>query len=133
MGVEEILTLVKAGFNAEQIQAMVGEPQGSPREIKDFSLPQPQPQFEIKTEPVQEPKQEPEKKEEAKSEDTKAEPETKQTDTETSDLEKLKTELEEAKKQVTSLQTLLGNQDNSGGAARQTPEEYLNNIFKNFY
>lgn len=130
MGVEEILTLVKAGFNAEQIQAMVGEPQGSPREIKDFSLPQPQTQVEIKTEPTPEPKPE---KEEVKIEEPKAEPETKQTDTENSDLEKLKTELEEAKKQVTSLQTLLGSQDNSGGAARQTPEEYLSNIFKNFY
>ena len=118
MGVEEILTLVKAGFTAEQIQNMV------PAEPK---------KVEIKTEPVQEPKQEPEKKEEAKSEDTKAEPETKQTDSEASDLEKLKTELEEAKRQVTSLQTLLGSQDNSGGAARQTPEEYLSNIFKNFY
>lgn len=116
MGVEEILTLVKAGFTAEQIQNMV------PAEPK---------KVEIKTDPEQ--KTEPEKKEEAKSEDTKAEPETKQTDSEASDLEKLKTELEEAKKQVTSLQTLLGSQDNSGGAARQTPEEYLSNIFKNFY
>lgn len=113
MGVEEILTLVKAGFTAEQIQNMV------PAEPKPV---------EIKTEPVQEPV-----KEEPKVEEPKAEPETKQTDTETSDLEKLKTELEEAKRQVTSLQTLLGSQDNSGGAARQTPEEYLSNIFKNFY
>lgn len=111
MGVEEILTLVKAGFTAEQIQAMV---------------PQPQPTEEIKTEP--EPV-----KEEVKVEEPKTEPETKQTDTEASDLEAIKAELAEAKKQVTSLQTLLGNQDNSGGAARQTPEEYLNNIFKNFY
>lgn len=118
MGVEEILTLVKAGFTADQIHAMVVEPQ---------------PQVEIKTEPTPEPKQEPEKKEEAKSEDTKAEPETKQTDSEASDLEAIKAELAEAKKQVTSLQTLLGSQDNSGGAARQTPEEYLSNIFKNFY
>ncbi|MBO7260401.1 MAG: hypothetical protein J6U97_02790 [Bacteroidaceae bacterium] len=127
MGVEEILTLVKAGFNAEQIQAMIpGEPKGSPREIKDFSLSQPQ--VEIKTEPVPEPV-----KEEVKIEEPKAEPEPKQTDTETSDLEAIKAELAEAKKQVTSLQTLLGSQDNSGGAARQTPEEYLSNIFKNFY
>lgn len=115
MGVEEILTLVKAGFTAEQIQNMV------PAEPKPV---------EIKTEPTPEPKPE---KEEVKIEEPKAEPETKQTDTEASDLEKLKTELEEAKKQVTSLQTLLGSQDNSGGAARQTPEEYLSNIFKNFY
>lgn len=115
MGVEEILTLVKAGFTAEQIQNMV------PAEQKPV---------EIKTEPTPEPKPE---KEEVKIEEPKAEPETKQTDTEASDLEKLKTELEEAKKQVTSLQTLLGSQDNSGGAARQTPEEYLSNIFKNFY
>lgn len=129
MGVEEILTLVKAGFNAEQIHAMVGEPQGSPREIKDFSLPQQEKTVEIKTEP--EPKPEP--KEEAKVEEPKAEPETKQTDTEDSDLEAIKAELAEAKKQVTSLQTLLGNQDSSGQSARQTPEEYLNNIFKNFY
>lgn len=117
MGVEEILTLVKAGFTAEQIQAMVGEPQ-------------PQPTVEIKTEP--EPKQEP-VKEEVKVEEPKAEPETKQTDTEASDLEAIKAELAEAKNQVASLQTLLGSQDNSGGAARQTPEEYLSNIFKNFY
>lgn len=113
MGVEEILTLVKAGFNAEQIQAMI---------------PQSQPQVEIQTEPVPDPV-----KEEAKVEEPKAEPEPKQTDTETSDLEAIKAELAEAKKQVTSLQTLLGSQDNSGGAARQTPEEYLSNIFKNFY
>lgn len=113
MGVEEILTLVKAGFTAEQIQAMV---------------PQPQTTVEIKTEP------EPEKKEEAKSEEPKAEPENNdEGKSEASDLEAIKAELAEAKKQVTSLQTLLGNQDNSGGAARQTPEEYLNNIFKNFY
>ena len=111
MGVEEILTLVKAGFTAEQIQAMV---------------PQPQPTVEIKTEP--EPVQVP-VKEEVKIE----EPETKQTDTEASDLEAIKAELAEAKNQVASLQTLLGSQDNSGGAARQTPEEYLSNIFKNFY
>lgn len=117
MGVEEILTLVKAGFNAEQIHAMVGEPQ-------------PQPPVEIKTEP--EPKQEP-VKEEVKVEEPKAEPETKQTGTEASDLEAIKAELAEAKNQVASLQTLLGSQDNSGGAARQTPEEYLSNIFKNFY
>ena len=117
MGVEEILTLVKAGFNAEQIQAMIPQPQSHS-------------QVEIKTEPTPEPKPE---KEEVKIEEPKAEPETKQTDTETSDLEKLKTELEEAKRQVTSLQTLLGSHDNSGGAARQTPEEYLSNIFKNFY
>lgn len=128
MGVEEILTLVKAGFTAEQIQAMVGEPQGSTREIKDFSLPQTQPPVEIKTEPVSEPA-----KEEVKIEEPKAEPETKQTDTEASDLEAIKAELAEAKNQVASLQTLLGSQDNSGGAARQTPEEYLSNIFKNFY
>lgn len=131
MGVEEILTLVKAGFNAEQIQAMIpGEPKGSPREIKDFSLPQPQSTVEIKTEPEPVPTQ---VKEEAKVEEPKAEPEPKQTDTEDSDLEAIKAELAEAKKQVTSLQTLLGSQDNSGGAARQTPEEYLSNIFKNFY
>lgn len=116
MGVEEILTLVKAGFNADQIHAMVGEPEKK---------------VEIKTDP--EPKTEPEKKEEAKSEDTKAEPEPKQTDSEASDLEAIKAELAEAKNQVASLQTLLGSQDNSGGAARQTPEEYLSNIFKNFY
>lgn len=117
MGVEEILKLVNAGFNAEQIHNMVGEPEKK---------------VEIKTDP--EPKPEPEKKEEAKSEDTKAEPENNEEGkSEASDLEKLKTELEEAKKQVTSLQTLLGSQDNSGGAARQTPEEYLSNIFKNFY
>lgn len=117
MGVEEILTLVKAGFTAEQIQAMV---------------PQPQPTVEIKTEP--DPVQVPEKKEEAKSEEPKAEPENNdEGKSEASDLEAIKAELAEAKKQVTSLQTLLGNQDNSGGAARQTPEEYLNNIFKNFY
>lgn len=115
MGVEEILTLVKAGFTAEQIQAMVPQPQ-------------PQPTVEIHTEPVQEPV-----KEEVKIEEPKAEPETKQTDTEASDLEAIKAELAEAKKQVTSLQTLLGSKDNSGGAARQTPEEYLSNIFKNFY
>ena len=115
MGVEEILTLVKAGFTAEQIQAMV---------------PQPQPPVEIKTEP--EPKQEP-VKEEVKVEEPKTEPETKQTNTEASDLEAIKAELAEAKNQVASLQTLLGSQDNSGGAARQTPEEYLSNIFKNFY
>ena len=113
MGVEEILTLVKAGFTAEQIQNMV------PAEPKTV---------EIKTEPVQEPA-----KEEPKNEEPKAEPEPKQTDTEASDLEAIKAELAEAKKQVTSLQTLLGSQDNSGGAARQTPEEYLSNIFKNFY
>ena len=116
MGVEEILTLVKAGFTADQIQAMV---------------PQPEKTVEIKTEP--EPKPEPEKKEEAKVEEPKAEPETKQTDTEATDLEAIKAELAEAKNQVASLQTLLGSQDNSGGAARQTPEEYLSNIFKNFY
>lgn len=117
MGVEEILTLVKAGFTAEQIQAMV---------------PQPQPTVEIKNEP--EPVPEPEKKEEAKSEEPKAEPKNNdEGKSEASDLEAIKAELAEAKKQVTSLQTLLGNQDNSGGAARQTPEEYLNNIFKNFY
>lgn len=115
MGVEEILTLVKAGFTAEQIHAMVGEPQ---------------PPVEIKTEP--EPKPEP-AKEEVKVEEPKAEPETKQTDTEASDLEAIKAELAEAKNQVASLQTLLRSQDNSGGAARQTPEEYLSNIFKNFY
>ena len=115
MGVEEILTLVKAGFTAEQIQNMVPS--------------QPQ-QIEIKTEPTPEPVQ---VKEEVKIEEPKAEPETKQTDTEASDLEAIKAELAEAKKQVTSLQTLLGNQDNSGGAARQTPEEYLKNIFNNFY
>lgn len=114
MGVEEILTLVKAGFTAEQIQNMVPS--------------QPQ-QVEIKTEPTPEPKPE---KEDAKVEEPKAEPETK-TEPETSDLEAIKAELAEAKKQVTSLQTLLGSQDNSGGAARQTPEEYLSNIFKNFY
>ena len=130
MGVEEILTLVKAGFTAEQIHAMVGETQGSPREIKDFSSPQPQPTVEIKTEP--EPVQAP-VKEEVKVEEPKAEPETKQTNTEASDLEAIKAELAEAKNQVASLQTLLGSQDNSGGAARQTPEEYLSNIFKNFY
>ena len=112
MGVEEILTLVKAGFTADQIHAMVGEPEKK---------------VEIKTEP------EPEKKEEAKVEEPKAEPETKQTDAEASDLEEIKAELAEAKNQVASLQTLLGSQDNSGGAARQTPEEYLSNIFKNFY
>lgn len=117
MGVEEILTLVKAGFTAEQIHAMVGEPQ-------------PQPPVEIKTEP--EPVQVP-VKEEVKVEEPKTEPETKQTDTEASDLEAIKAELAEAKNQVASLQTLLGSQDNSGGAARQTPEEYLSNIFKNFY
>ncbi len=114
MGVEEILTLVKAGFTADQIHAMVGEPQ---------------PQVEIKTEP--EPVPVPEK-EEPKNEEPKAEPEPK-TESETADLEAIKAELAEAKKQVTSLQTLLGSQDNSGGAARQTPEEYLSNIFKNFY
>lgn len=131
MGVEEILTLVKAGFTAEQIQNMV------PAEPKTV---------EIKTEPepVPEPAKEKVKlslkesgtdsfKEEPKNEEPKAEPEPKQTDTETSDLEAIKAELAEAKKQVTSLQTLLGSQDNSGGAARQTPEEYLSNIFKNFY
>lgn len=117
MGVEEILTLVKAGFNAEQIQAMIPQPQS-------------QSQVEIKTEPTPEPKPE---KEEVKIEEPKAEPETKQTDTEASDLEAIKAELAEAKNQVASLQTLLGSQDNSGGAARQTPEEYLSNIFKNFY
>lgn len=116
MGVEEILTLVKAGFTAEQIQAMIPQPQ-----------PQSHSQVEIKTEPEPEPK-----KEDAKVEEPKAEPETK-TEPETSDLEAIKAELAEAKKQVTSLQTLLGSQDNSGGAARQTPEEYLSNIFKNFY
>ena len=115
MGVEEILTLVKAGFTAEQIQNMV------PAEPKTV---------DIKTEPEPVPTQ---VKEEAKVEEPKAEPEPKQTDTETSDLEAIKAELAEAKKQVTSLQTLLGSQDNSGGAARQTPEEYLSNIFKNFY
>lgn len=115
MGVEEILTLVKAGFTAEQIQNMV------PAEPK---------KEEIKTEPEPEPVP---AKEEPKNEEPKAEPETKQTDTEASDLEAIKAELAEAKKQVTSLQTLLGSQDNSGGAARQTPEEYLSNIFKNFY
>lgn len=115
MGVEEILTLVKAGFTAEQIKAMVPQPQ-----------PQPQPTVEIKTEP--EPV-----KEEVKVEEPKAEPEPKQTDTEASDLEAIKAELAEAKNQVASLQTLLGSQDNSEGAARQTPEEYLSNIFKNFY
>lgn len=115
MGVEEILTLVKAGFTADQIREMV---------------PQPQPTVEIKTEP--EPVPVP-SKEDAKVEEPKAEPEQKQTDTEASDLEAIKAELAEAKKQVTSLQTLLGSQDNSGGAARQTPEEYLSNIFKNFY
>ena len=115
MGVEEILTLVKAGFTAEQIQNMV------PAEPKTV---------EIKTEPTPEPKPE---KEEVKIEEPKAEPEPKQTDTEASDLEAIKAELAEAKKQVTSLQTLLGSQENSGGAARQTPEEYLSNIFKNFY
>ena len=114
MGVEEILTLVKAGFNADQIQAMIPQPQS-------------QSQVEIKTEPEPEPK-----KEDAKVEEPKAEPETK-TEPETSDLEAIKAELAEAKKQVTSLQTLLGNQDNSGGVARQTPEEYLKNIFNNFY
>lgn len=113
MGVEEILALVHAGFTAEQIQAMV---------------PQPQPTVEIKTEP--EPVQ---VKEEVKVEEPKSEPEPKQTDTEASDLEAIKAELAEAKNQVASLQTLLGSQDNSGGAARQTPEEYLSNIFKNFY
>lgn len=113
MGIEEILTLVKAGFTAEQIQNMV------PAEPK---------KVEIKTDPEPEPA-----KEEPKNEEPKAEPEPKQTDTETSDLEAIKAELAEAKKQVTSLQTLLGSQDNSGGAARQTPEEYLSNIFKNFY
>lgn len=117
MGVEEILTLVKAGFNADQIQAMIPQPQ-----------PQSQSQVEIKTEPVPEPV-----KEEVKVEEPKTEPETTKTDTEASDLEAIKAELAEAKKQVTSLQTLLGSQDNSGGAARQTPEEYLSNIFKNFY
>lgn len=116
MGVEEILTLVKAGFTADQIHAMVGEPKQT---------------VEIKTEPVPDPKPEP--KEEAKVEEPKAEPEPKQTDTEASDLEAIKAELAEAKNQVASLQTLLGSQDNSGGAARQTPEEYLSNIFKNFY
>lgn len=116
MGVEEILTLVKAGFNADQIQAMIPQPQ-----------PQSQSQVEIKTEPTPEPK-----KEDAKVEEPKAEPETK-TEPEVSDLEAIKAELAEAKKQVSSLQTLLGNQDNSGGAARQTPEEYLKNIFNNFY
>lgn len=115
MGVEEILTLVKAGFTAEQIHAMVGEPQ-------------PQQTVEINTEPAPEPV-----KEEVKVEEPKTEPETKQTDTEASDLEAIKAELAEAKNQVASLQTLLGSQDNSGGAARQTPEEYLSNIFKNFY
>lgn len=114
MGVEEILTLVKAGFNADQIQAMI------PAEPK---------KVEIGTEPT--PEQVPEK-EDAKVEEPKAEPETK-TEPEVSDLEAIKAELAEAKKQVTSLQTLLGSQDNSGGAARQTPEEYLSNIFKNFY
>ena len=116
MGVEEILTLVKAGFNADQIQAMIPQPQ-----------PQSHSQVEIKTEPEPDPK-----KEDAKVEEPKAEPETK-TEPETSDLEAIKAELAEAKKQVTSLQTLLGSHDNSGGAARQTPEEYLSNIFKNFY
>lgn len=117
MGVEEILTLVKAGFTAEQIQNMV------PAEPKTV---------EIKTEPEPEPVPT-QVKEEAKVEEPKAEPEPKQTDTEASDLEAIKAELAEAKRQVTSLQTLLGSQDNSGGAARQTPEEYLSNIFKNFY
>ena len=113
MGVEEILTLVNAGFTAEQIQAMV---------------PQPEKKVEIKTEP------EPEKKEEANSEDTKAEPENNdEGKSEDPDMEELKKELEEAKKQISGLQTLLGNQDSSGQNARQTPEEYLNNIFKNFY
>ena len=116
MGVEEILTLVKAGFTAEQIQAMITQQTQS------------QSQVEIKTEPEPEPV-----KEEVKIEEPKAEPETTKTDTEASDLEAIKAELAEAKKQVTSLQTLLGSQDNSGGAARQTPEEYLSNIFKNFY
>ena len=133
MGVEEILTLVKAGFNAEQIQAMIPQPQS-------------QSQVEIKTEPTPEPTPAKEKvklslkesetdsfKEGVKIEEPKAEPETTKTDTEASDLEAIKAELAEAKKQVTSLQTLLGSQDNSGGAARQTPEEYLSNIFKNFY
>lgn len=115
MGVEEILTLVKAGFTAEQIQNMV------PAEPKTV---------EIKTDP--EPVPEP-AKEEPKNEEPKEEPEPKQTDSEASDLEAIKAELAKAKKQVTSLQTLLGSQDNSGGAARQTPEEYLSNIFKNFY
>lgn len=115
MGVEEILTLVKAGFNADQIQAMIP---AEPNKV------------EIVTEPTPEPTP---AKEEVKIEEPKAEPETTKTDTEASDLEAIKAELAEAKKQVTSLQTLLGNQDNSGGAARQTPEEYLKNIFNNFY
>lgn len=133
MTIDDVIKLVNAGFKADQIAQMyaaekIDPPATTPSNTSPDNLrsnlsplpgePTPPITQEAQQTPLSVPAESP-KVEEAPTDNN-------------TELEELKKELEKSKEQVASLQGIVSGM-NVAGKKEQTADEYLHNIFKDFY